>query len=150
MRRAIPPAAYDCKVCRSRCRCHDLVQAECPTASKASCAGGCGRTTTPAESCKPGFCRACAHEPEPSKQLAWRVKAELQVEGGWRPTESKVLSYTDAKALGWKLERDGLRKVKLVEVPVRRRPATQRRPAHKVMHVDRSQLDMFAKRKSRR
>lgn len=100
--------------------------------------------TTSAESCKPRYCRACAHEPEPSKELAWCVKGELQTTGGWQKTESKALSYTDAKKLGWKLEREGLRNVRLVEVPVRKRPAT--RPLRPPL-VDASQLDMFAKRK---
>jgi hypothetical protein len=84
----------------------------------------------------------------PSKELAWCVKAELQTAGGWRKTESKPLSYTDARALGWQFERDGLRNVRLDEVPVRKRPATRPRP--RLPFVDTSQLDMFAKRKARR
>lgn len=78
------------------------------------CAGGCGRKTTAAESCHPGFwCRACAHAP--GMVNAWRVRALIETEGGWQEQISEPSSYTDALELGGKLADAGAREIQLVE-----------------------------------
>lgn len=124
----IPESAYRCPICRSRCRCHDLAHVLCPTAKVRDCAGGCGRKTTAAESCHPGFwCRACAHQPGIAE--AWRVAARIETEGGWSPTYSGPLSFTDARQLLAELERSGARDVRLVETAGRRPRSRARAPA---------------------
>jgi hypothetical protein len=144
MRRAIPEAAYGCNVCRSCCDCHGAPHVQCPDARPVSCAGGCGRMTTTAESCRPGaYCRACAHEPLPQeqRQIAWKVRATIRTAaGGWRRVTSGLSSYTDARRLALRFEAADARNVELIEADGRR-PRT--RPATRVRPVSRQQLHMF-------
>lgn len=143
MKAAIPTSAYRCPICRSRCRCHDRPHVECPEAKVRDCAGGCGRRTTRAESCHPGFwCRACAHQPGNAE--AWRVAALIETEGGWWPTCSAAMSYSDARHLLAQLERDGARDVHLVESGGSR-PRTRRRVTPPATSP--GQRDLFNERK---
>src|SRR4051812_49402253 len=98
----IPAGAYRCRLCWSRCRCHNLPHVECPAAELQHCWGGCGRRTTKTESCNPGFCRACAHAPQ--RMNAWRVSSLVEtIHDKWEEQLSEPMSYTDALDLGWKL-----------------------------------------------
>ena len=139
----IPAGAYRCRICWSRCRCHDKPHVECPEAEVRDCEGGCGRKTTAAESCHPGFwCRACAHAP--GMMNAFRVSSVVETEGGWKEQLSAALSYTDALELGWKLHAAGARDVHLVESSSATRP--RNRPRRPPPATSADQLELFNKR----
>lgn len=144
MKPEIPAGAYRCRLCWSRCRCHNLLHAECPTAEVRDCEGGCGRKTTLAESCHAGFmCRACAHAP--SRLGAWRVAALIRgTDGGWHELLTQPSSYSDALELGSKLDAIGARDVHLVESSG---PRPRNRP-HRRAPAAPGQLDMFKRRRS--
>jgi hypothetical protein len=144
-KRAIPRAAYACTRCRSRCSCHDLEHVDCPYARAQACAGGCGRQTTEAESCRPGYCRSCAHPP-PAGQGAWRVQAMVPTQQGERMQRSAPLSYGDALELGRRLDRAGARGIRLVECEG---PRPRSRPSPRPPPAPPGQLQMFTRRKGR-
>lgn len=140
----IPAGAYRCRLCWSRCRCHDLPHLECPAAEVRDCERGCGRKTTAAESCHPGFCcRACAHAP--GMMNAWRVSSVLETQGGWNEQLSGSMSYSDALALGQKLHDAGARDVKLVESSSTKRP--RNRPRRPPPATSPDQLELFKRRR---
>lgn len=148
MKRAIPPAAYRCSVCRSRCSCHNLPHTGCPDAQAQLCEGGCGRLTTEAESCRAGFyCRACAHPPPARGSGAWQVQATIPTAYGWRRTTSSPATYSDARKLGNLLEQNGARTVRLLEC-AGPRPNAVRHSRGRMRGP--GQLDLFNPKKQRR